>query len=164
MLGHRAVYHDGGRAVCPWPGPSFSEAEIPFGQPISSETLSQLEATGWELYQVAEDFAETRNVASDNRDRLIAMIGTWYVEAGKYYVMPIDGSGLARMVVEKPLIALPRDSYTYLPNTQSVPNFAAPKVLNRPHSITADVEIPTHGAEGRAVSVRAPPRAAIPSS
>jgi hypothetical protein len=76
------------------------------------------------------------------------MIGTWYVEAGKYDVMPIDGSALARMVGEKPLIALPRDSYTYLPNTQSVPNIAAPKVLNRPHSITADVEIPESGAEG----------------
>jgi hypothetical protein len=63
-------------------------------------------------------------------------------------VMPIDGSGLARMAAEKPLIALPRDSYTYVPNTQSVPNFAAPKVLNRPHSITADVEIPDGGAEG----------------
>jgi hypothetical protein len=53
---------------------------------------------------------------------LIAVIGTWYVEAGKYDVMLIDGSGLARMVGEKPLIALPRDSYTYLPDTQSVPN------------------------------------------
>ena len=29
-----------------------------------------------------------------------------------------------------------------------MPNFAAPKVLNRPHSITADVEIPECGAEG----------------
>jgi len=148
MLGHRAIDHDGWRAVCPWPGPSFAEAGMPFGQPITSETLSRLDATGWELYHVAEDFAETRNVASENRDRLIAMIGTWYVEAGKYNVMPIDGSGLARLVVEKPLIALPRDTYTYLPNTQSVPNFAAPKVLNRPHSITADVEIPPQGAEG----------------
>ena len=117
-------------------------------QAISAEKLSKLDATGWELYHVAEDFAETRNVAAENRDKLIAMIGTWYVEAGKYDVMPIDGSGLARMVAEKPLIALPRDRYTYLPNTQSVPNFAAPKVLNRPHSITADVEIPEAGAEG----------------
>jgi len=46
------------------------------------------------------------------------------------------------------VIALPRDRYTYLPNTQSVPNFAAPQVLNRPHSITAEVEIPAEGAEG----------------
>ncbi|HSP72723.1 MAG TPA: arylsulfatase, partial [Gaiellaceae bacterium] len=26
MLGHRALYKDGWRAVCPWPGPSFTEA------------------------------------------------------------------------------------------------------------------------------------------
>ncbi len=26
MLGHRSIYHDGWRAVCPWPGPSFAEA------------------------------------------------------------------------------------------------------------------------------------------
>jgi arylsulfatase len=148
MLGHRSIYHDGWRAVCPWPGPSFAEAGMPFGQPITSETLSKLDATGWELYHVAEDFAETQNVAAENRLRLIAMIGTWYVEAGKYDVMPIDGSGLPRMVADKPLIALPRDRYTYLPDTQSVPSFAAPKVLNRPHSITADVEIPGDGAEG----------------
>ena len=152
MLGHRAIDHDGWRAVCPWPGPSFTEAGKGFGEPISAETLSRLDAEGWELYHVAEDPAETRNVAAENRDRLIAMIGTWYVEAGKYQVMPIDGSGLARIVGEKPAIALPRDRYTYLPNTQSVPNFAAPKVLNRPHSITADVEIPTEGAEGVLIS------------
>jgi arylsulfatase len=148
MMGHRAIDHDGWRAVCPWPGPSFTEAGTGFGNPISADALSELDAEGWELYHVADDFAENHHVAAEHRDRLIAMIATWYVEAGKYQVMPIDGSGLARMVAEKPLIALPRDRYTYLPNTQSVPNFAAPRVLNRPHSITADVEIPEQGAEG----------------
>ena len=34
------------------------------------------------------------------------------------------------------------------PGTQSIPNFAAPRLLNRPHSITASVEIPEGGAEG----------------
>jgi arylsulfatase A-like enzyme len=148
MLGHRAIYHDGWRAICPWPGPSFSEAGVGFGQPISAETLSTLDATGWELYHVAEDFAETHDVGAEHRARLIAMIGTWYVEAGKYQVMPVDGSGLARMISEKPLVAPARDSYTYRPGTQSIPFFAGPRVLNRPHSITADVEIPEGGAEG----------------
>ena len=69
-------------------------------------------------------------------------------EAGKYNVMPVDGSGLARMIAEKPLVAVPRDRYIYLPGTQSIPFFAAPRVLNRPHSITAEVEIPAGGAEG----------------
>ena len=148
MLGHRSIYHDGWRAVCPWPGPSFAEAGVGFGQPISAEQLSHLDANSWELYHVDEDFAENHNVAADNRDRLIALIATWYVEAGKYGVMPVDGSGLARIIGEKPMVSLPRDSYTYRPNTQSVPFNAAPRVLNRPHSITADVEVPTGGAEG----------------
>ncbi|MGV8966311.1 MAG: arylsulfatase [Cellulomonas sp.] len=148
MLGHRAIYKDGWRAVCPWPGPSFTEAGVGFGQPISSDKLSALDATGWELYHVAEDPAENHDLAADHRERLIAMIAAWYVEAGKYGVMPIDGSGLARMVSEKPQVSLPRDRYTYRPHTQSVPYFASPHVLNRPHSITATVEIPAGGAEG----------------
>jgi arylsulfatase len=148
MLGHRSLYHDGWRAVCPWPGPSFAEAGVGFGQPISSETLSKLDATGWELYQVDEDFAENHNVAADNRERLIALIAIWYAEAGKYDVLPVDGSGIARVLVEKPLLAPPRDSYVFFPDTQSVPFFAGPRVLNRPHSITAEVEIPDGGAEG----------------
>ena len=148
MLGHRALYHDGWRAVCPWPGPSFTEAGTGFGNPISSETLSQLDATRWELYHVAEDFAENHDVGADHRDRLIAMIATWYVEAGKYNVLPVDGSGLARLAAEKPLAALPRERYTYRADTQSVPFSAGPRLLNRPHSITAEVELPAAGAEG----------------
>jgi hypothetical protein len=148
MLGHRAIYHDGWRAVCPWPGPSFAEAGKGFGEPISAETLAELDGGRWELYHVAEDFAENHDVAADNRDKLIELIGTWYVEAGRYDVLPIDGSGLARMVSEKPLIAPSRDRYRYFPDTQSIPFFAGPRVLNRPHSITADVEIPDAGAEG----------------
>ena len=148
MLGHRSIYHDGWRAVCPWPGPSFTEAGVGFGQPISAETLSKLDSQAWELYHVAEDFAENRDVASENRERLIALIAMWYAEAGKYGVLPVDGSGVERLLVEKPLVAAPRDRYVYMPNTQSIPFFAAPRVLNRPHSLTANVEIPTDGAEG----------------
>ena len=148
MLGHRSIYKDGWRAVCPWPGPSFTEAGVGFGEAISAEKLVELDSTGWELYHVAEDFAENHNVAEEHRDKLIELIGTWYVEAGKYNVMPIDGSGLARMVSEKPLVAPPRDRHTYRPGTQSIPYFAGPRVLNRPHSITASVEIPESGAEG----------------
>ena len=105
MLGHRAIYKDGWRAVCPWPGPSFAEAGTGFGNPISAEKLTELDATGWELYHIDEDPAENHNLAADHRAKLIELIGTWYVEAGKYGVMPVDGSGLQRMVAEKPLVS-----------------------------------------------------------
>jgi hypothetical protein len=52
------------------------------------------------------------------------------------------------MMTERPQIAEPRDHYTYRPGTQAVPYFVGPKVLNRPHSITAHAEIPPEGAEG----------------
>ena len=82
MMGHRAIYHDGWRAVCPWPGTSFKEAGMFFGAPIDKDKLTELDATKWELYNVANDFAENHNVAAENRARLIEMIATWYVEAG----------------------------------------------------------------------------------
>jgi len=148
MFGHRALDHDGWRAVCPWPGPSFAEAGRPFGTPIPAEVLSDLDANGWELYHVAEDFAENHDVAGQHRDKLIALIAQWYIEAGKYGVLPIDGSAVERLMTERPQITKDRTSYTFWPGTQVLPYAVAPKVLNRPHSITADVEIPTDGAEG----------------
>ena len=148
MMGHRSIYHDGWRAVCPWPGPSFTEAGQFFGVPISAQTLTDLDTNHWELYHVAEDFAENHDLAADNRPKLIELISTWYVEAGKYNVLPVDGRGTQRMGEERPTIADNRTSYTYYPHTQSIPSNAAVKILNRSHSITADVEIPTGGAEG----------------
>ncbi len=46
MMGHRSIYHDGWRAVCPWPGPSFTEAGLPFGAPIHYDKLTELDAAG----------------------------------------------------------------------------------------------------------------------
>jgi len=43
--------------------------------------------------------------------------------AGKHDVMPVGGSGLAGMIAEKPLVAVPRDSCTYRSGTQSVTVF-----------------------------------------
>jgi arylsulfatase len=148
MLGHRAIDHQGWRAVCPWPGPSFAEAGKPFGQPISAEALNDLDAHHWELYHVAEDFAENHDLAAAHPDRLIEMIAMWYVEAGRNGVLPIDGSGAARLIVQRPQIAQPRNTYIFRPGTQTVPAAVSPRLLNRPHSLTADVVIPGHDAEG----------------
>jgi arylsulfatase len=151
MLGHRSIYHDGWRAVCPWPGPSFIEAGKPVGEPIPAATLTELDAKHWELYHVAEDFAENRNVAAEHRDKLIEMVTQWYVEAGRYNVLPVDGRVMLRAMEERPRIAVDRKSTTYYPGTQVVP--LPGSTYNRPHSFTADVEIPAAGAEGVLLSM-----------
>ena len=148
MFGHRAIDHDGWRAVCPWPGPSFAEAGKAFGAPITEAQLTELDAHHWELYRVAEDITENHDLTAEHPDKLIEMIATWYVEAGKYNVLPVDGSAIERMMADRPQTAGPRDRYVYRPGTQTVPYFAGPKVVNRPHAVTADAEIPPGGADG----------------
>ena len=114
---------------------------------------TQLDAKGWELYNLAEDFAETNNLAAKEPARLIAMIGMWYNEAGKYNVLPLDSRGIARIAEERPQIAVDRSRYVLYPGTQSVVASAAPKILNRHYSITAEVDVPQESAEGVLLSM-----------
>ena len=107
MFGHRSIYHDGWRAVCPWPGPNFTEAAKKgraFSSPISAEVLAEIEANDWELYDLTKDYSETHNVAADHRAKVIEMVGRWWTEAGKYGVMPLDGDVRARLALERPAI------------------------------------------------------------
>jgi arylsulfatase len=100
MFGHRSIYHDGWRAVCPWPGPSFTEAAKKgrqFGSPIPNEVLVDIDTHDWELYNIDEDYSECHNLAAERRDKLIEMIGRWWAEAGKYQVLPIDGDVRSRL-------------------------------------------------------------------
>jgi arylsulfatase len=148
MFGHRSINHGGWRAVCPYPGPSFAESSVELGTPITEEKLRELDARHWELYNVAEDPAETRNLAEKERARLIEMIAMWYVEAGKYKVLPIDSRLTLRFLDERPQLTADRKKYTYYSHTSAIPEKVCASVLNRPHSITAQLEIPAGGAEG----------------
>ena len=143
-----SLYHDGWRAVCPFPGTSFAEAGVSFGQlELSEDKLRELDAGGWELYHVDVDPAETKDLAEQERAKLIEMIALWYAEAGKYNVLPLDSRGTMRFADPRPQIAAPRDTYVYFPGTQAVPENVAAKVLNRAHSITVDAEL-SDGDEG----------------
>ena len=153
MFGHRSLYHDGWRAVCPWPGQSFVESGLGFGAPITYDKLTELDAKGWEIYDLTSDFAETNDLAAKERDRLIAMIGMWYVEAGKYNVLPIDSRGTLRFADERPQVAPRRKKYRYYPGTQTVPLMAAPTLVNVTHSISVHASVPKGGAEGALFSM-----------
>ena len=148
MFAHRSIYHDGWRAVCPFPGTSHAESGVSFGQlELTEDKLRELDATGWELYNVDVDLAETTDLAESQRAKLIEMIALWYTEAGKYNVLPLDSRGTMRFADERPQIASARDTYVYFPGTQAVPENVAAKVLNRAHTVTVDAEL-SEGDEG----------------
>ncbi|MEV0895222.1 arylsulfatase [Actinoplanes sp. NPDC049802] len=151
MFGERAIYYDGWRAVCAWPGPSFAEAAEQghaFADPITRRDLDVLEMSGWELYHITEDPTESVNVAAEHPDKVRELIGLWWTEAGKYQVLPLDGTAQQRLSADRPQIAQPRSRFVYFPDGAIVPPFAAPPIFNRPYSIEADLEVDGAGAEG----------------
>ena len=151
MFGHRSLYHEGWRAVCPFPGPSFAEGLEKgrfFGSPLDAEVLADLDANSWELYNLADDPAENYNLAESNPEKLKEMVDLWYAEADRFGVLPLATGDLARLNVERPSISRPRQKFVYQPGGNALPFAASPRVYNRPHSITADIVIPEEGGDG----------------
>ncbi len=151
MFGSRSIYHDGWKANCPFPGPSFAEAAERgryFGMDLSAETLDDLDRTGWELYHLTADPTETANLAGAEPERLRQMIERWYHEAETYGVFPLASAGVSRLLTPRPTLAESRDRQVWYPDASPVYFGASPKPYNRPYSITAEVTVPQGGAAG----------------
>jgi hypothetical protein len=99
----------------------------------------------WELYNVAEDPSETRDLAADHPEKLQELIGLWYVSAGRYDVLPLHA---AQMKGQRPSPIPERSSYTYSPGTTSIDSEAAVNLRMRPFTVIAPVEVPVAGADG----------------
>ena len=151
MFGQRSIYHEGWKAVCAFPGPSFAEAAEQgrvFGGPLTADVVEDLDANGWELYHLAVDPAENHDLADKQPDKLREMIALWYDQADAYGVLPLATADMARLNAERPSVAGPRERYVYQTDAEAIPFAASPRVYNRPHSISADLEVPNGDADG----------------
>ncbi len=144
MLGNRAIYHDGWVAAT-------TPATLPWE--LSTATPPDV-ITGykWELYNVAEDPTQNDDLAATMPDKLKELQDLFYAEAAKYDVLPLDNSSLARWNAPRPNLTGGRTEFTYTGELSGVPASAAPRILDRGYTITAEVEIPEGGAEGMIVT------------
>jgi arylsulfatase A-like enzyme len=136
MFGYRAIYHDGWTAVSP---------HLPFGTPITEETLKK---NNWELYNTDVDFSQYEDLAAKFPDRVKMMDELWWIEAGKYNVLPLDGRSVERLITPRPQITPDRSKYEYYTGAAPVSNVVAAKTLNTSYKITAELDIAAKGAEG----------------
>ena len=135
MFASRALWHDGWKAV----------AEQEQGVLLTEDGLA---GQRWELYHVAEDFSECHDLAEQHPEKLRELIDRWWIEAGKYDVLPLDARLQARFAEPKPMLAGDATRYVYYPDAAPLLEYVAASVHNRSHTIVAEVEIPAGGAEG----------------
>ncbi len=129
MLGHRAIYHNGWKAIA-W-----------------HLRNSDWNDDKWELYKVDEDFNELNDLAAKHPEKLREMQERWWAEAGKYNVLPLDDRGFIRQA-EQQTTNRPATIATYYPGSIQIPRTSIPRFQNRSFSLTAEAEIPARGAEG----------------
>ena len=123
MLGMRAVYHEGWLANTLHP-------------PLSG--WGSFEKDVWELYNLAEDRAQTRNVAAEHSERFEELKELWSYYAGVYKGMPLDDrSALEIISTPRPQPTEPRERYVYYPNTADMPESTAVNVRRRSYTIAA---------------------------
>jgi arylsulfatase len=134
MLGSRAIWHDGWKAVTNHPAISgwghFNDDE-------------------WELYHTDVDRAELRNLAAEQPDKLRELVNLWFAEAGANNAFPLDDrSAFEIFMTPRPMLSPSRNRYVYFPGTAEVPESQSVNIRNRSYAIGALVDIPRAGAEG----------------
>ena len=140
MGGNRGLYHNGWMA-----------SAVAFSPWIPVRTGFDPDKQKWELYNVDEDFSEANDLATANPQKLRELQDLWWGEAAKYNVLPMDwrvGERFSAEMAGRPSLAGNRKVFTYYPGQVALTNEAAPRVLNKSWTVTADLEVPASGAEG----------------
>jgi arylsulfatase len=134
MLGSRAVWHEGWKAVTTHPA-------------ISG--WSNFNDDTWELYHTEVDRSELHDLAAEHPDKLRELVHLWFAEAGANQAFPLDDrSALEIFITPRPQLSAPRDRYVYLPDTAEIPEAQAVNVRNRSYVVAAQVDLPAPGAQG----------------
>ena len=120
MLGHRAIWHDGWKAV------TMHNSGTPFAD------------DDWALYHTDVDFSECNDLAAQQPAKLRELVDRWWVEAGKYNVLPLDDrGGAALMIIRRPGHQPPGNTQRFLPATPHLERSKTPDIRNRSFEIRA---------------------------
>jgi len=137
MLGSRGIYKDG------WWAGSFNHIPWPTER---SSVNSPSEPKPWELYHLDIDFSQAHNVAAQYPDKLKELEDLFETEAKRNHAYPLEPlrNGI-------PLITNGKTSFVYRSGQLPIPAASAPRLSQRAHVITADLNIPAGGGTGAIV-------------
>ncbi|MGB5758010.1 MAG: arylsulfatase [Acidimicrobiales bacterium] len=123
MLGHRAIWHEGWKAV------TMHERGTPF------------EDDHWALYHTDTDFSECVDLSAERPEKLRELVDRWWVEAGKYNVLPLDDrSGAELLIIRRPGREPQGNVQRFLATSPHLERTKVPDVRNRSFAIRARVD------------------------
>jgi arylsulfatase len=103
----------------------------------------------WELYNVANDFNQSKDLAKENPKKLADLQARFLIEAARHNVLPIDSSFADRAnPAIRPSFNVGRTDFTYYPGMIRIPEGNAPDIKNKSFRIDADIDVPQGGADG----------------
>jgi arylsulfatase len=144
MFANRAIYRDGWIAATRPPAPPWLMG--------LTKLPDVLNGYDWELYNIADDYSQSNDLAAKMPDKLREMQQLFLMEATKYNVFPLDNSFAQRVLEPRPSATAGRSVFTYSGGTSGLPESAAPNIVNRSYTITAEIEVPQGGGDGMIVT------------
>ncbi|HEX8604425.1 MAG TPA: arylsulfatase [Pseudoduganella sp.] len=127
--GSRAIYHDG------WKAATLHKSGTPFENDV------------WELYHVAEDPTETRNLAAEHPARLKELQARFESEGAKYKVFPLKDT-LYQDFGRNRSAWKGQEVIELAPDLGHVFSLTAPPVNGPYYRLSVAVDIPQGGADG----------------
>ena len=137
MIGNRALYHDGWYAGTIHKAPWESQPRRPLAEDV------------WELYNVNEDFSQSRDLAAKYPEKLEELKKKFMEEAVKYNVLPIDDRSIERLdpsIAGRPDLMNGRTKLVLYEGATGIPENAFINVKNTSLSITAEVDVPAEAS------------------
>jgi len=140
IFGNRAIYHDG------WVAGTVHKAPWE-----AKPRVDSFDKDRWELYNVAEDFSQSHDLAAKYPEKLNELQVLFLKEAEKYQVLPLDDRTFERFIasmVGRPDLMEGRTSMTLHEGMTGMMDNVFINIKNKSHTITADLDILQGGTEG----------------
>jgi hypothetical protein len=140
MFGNRGIYHKGWTAVTRHKTPWL----------LIGEKTPAFDDDDWELYDTTKDWSQANNLAKQMPEKLHQLQRLWLIEATRYNVLPLDDRVAERInsdTAGRPVL-IKGNSQILFGGMGRLSENSVLNMKNKSHSVTAEIVVPTTGAEG----------------
>jgi len=132
MFGNRAIWVDGWKAV------TLHANRMPWDVTLRGDFADDV----WELYNVAEDFSESTDLAEEHPEKLAELIEIFDEEAWANNVYPLHDDMITRMAnINKILFGDQKEFLYFAPGAVRIAEKASAPVKNRAHQIETTIDL-----------------------